>query len=96
MEVNEVRSDPFTLTWSICQGCPLSLMLYILVPERFLHKLRVNPVLSCFMFPGFTEVASYIAYANNVSVLLTSSSEVVEKSKEIGKYEVMTRAKINP
>ncbi len=33
VEVNGVRSEPFTLTRSIRQGCPLSPMLYILALE---------------------------------------------------------------
>ena len=43
VEVNEVRSEPFTLTRSIRQGFPLSPMLYILALEPFLRKLKANP-----------------------------------------------------
>ena len=53
-----VRSEPFTLTRSIHQGCLL--------------------------LPGSSELARYTAYADDVSVLLTSSVEVDEVSKEIG------------
>ena len=63
VEVNGVRSEPFTLTRSIRQGCPLSPMLYILALEPFLRTL-----------PG---------------------AEVEEVSKEIGRYEAVTGAKIN-
>ena len=45
VEVNGVRSEPFTLTRSIRQGCPLSPMLYILALEPFLRKLKANPAL---------------------------------------------------
>ena len=93
--VNGVRSEPFTLTRSIRQGCPLSPMLYILALEPFLRKLKANPVLHSLTLPGSSEVARYTAYADDVSVLVTSSAEVEEVSKEIGRYEAVTGAKIN-
>ena len=90
VEVNGVRSEPFTLTRSIHQGCPLSPML-----EPFLRKLKANPVLRALTLPGASEVARYTAYADDVSVLVTSSAEEEEVSKEVGKYEAVTGAKIN-
>ena len=95
VEVNGVRSRPFTLTRSIRQDCPLSAMLYFLALESFLCKLKANPVLRGLTLPGSTEVVRYTAYTDDVSVLVTSSGHVVEVSKEIGRYEVVTGAKIN-
>ena len=95
VEVNGVRSEPFTLTRSIRQGCPLSPMLNILALEPFLRKLKANPVLRGLTLPGASEVARYTAYADDVSVLVASSAEVEEVSKEIGRYEAVTGAKIN-
>ena len=95
MEVNGVRSEPFTPTRSIRQGCPLSPMLYILALEPFLRKLKANAALRGLTLPGASEVARYTAYADGVSVLVMSSAGVEEVSKEIGRYEAVTRAKIN-
>ena len=81
-EVNGVRSEPFTLSRLIRQGCPLSPMLYILALEPFLRKLKANPALRGLTLPGS-------------SMLVTSSAEVEEVSKEIRRYEVVTGAKIN-
>ena len=55
----------------------------------------MNPVQRGLTLPGSTEVARYTAYADDVSVLITSRVEVVEVSNENGRYEVVTRAKIN-
>ena len=95
VEVNGVRSEPFTLTRSIRQDCPLSPMIYILALEPFLRKLKANPVLRGLTLPGASQVARYTTYADDVSVLVTSSAEVEEVSKEIGRYEAVTGAKIN-
>ena len=95
VEVNGVRSESFTLTRSIRQSCPLSSMLYILALEPFLRKLKANPVLRGLTLPGSSEVARNTAYADYVSVLVTSNAEVEEVSKEIGRYEAVTGAKIN-
>ena len=95
VEVNGVRSEPFTLTRSIRQGCPLLPMLYILALEPFLRKLKANPVLRGLMLPGTSEVARYTAYTDAICVLVTSSAKVEEVNKEIGGYKAVTGAKIN-
>ena len=81
VEVNKVRSRPFTFTRSIRQGCPLLPMLYVLALEPFLRKLKANPVLCDITLSGFSEVVKYTAYADDVSVLVTRSVVVVEVSK---------------
>ena len=95
MEVNGVRSKPFILSRSIRQGCPLLPLLYILALEPFLCKLRANPVLHGLTLPDATTTARYTAYADDVTLLVTSSAEVEEVSKEIGRYETVTGARIN-
>ena len=64
MKVNRVKSNPFILIPSIRQGCPLSPILYVIVLEPFLHRLRANPVLRDLTLPDSTEVARYTAYAD--------------------------------
>ena len=33
IKINGLLSDPFTLTQEVCQGCPFSVLLYIIVAE---------------------------------------------------------------
>ena len=70
-------------------------MLYILAFEPFFRKLKANPAVRGFRLLGSSEVARYTAYADDVSVLVTSSAEKDGVSKEIERYEVVTGAKIN-
>ena len=63
--------------------------------EPFLCNLKASQLKSGLLFPDSSEGTRYTSYANDVSVLVTSSVEVDEVSKEIGKYEVVTAAKIN-
>ena len=82
VEVNGVKSDPFTLTRLIHPGFLLSPMPYILALEPFLHKLKANSALRGLTLPSSSGVASYIAYADDFSVLVTSSVEEDKVSKE--------------
>ncbi|CAE1328699.1 unnamed protein product [Acanthosepion pharaonis] len=95
VEVNGVRSEPFVLSRSIRQGCPLSPLLYVLALEPFLRKLKANPVLRGISLPGATTSARYSAYADDVSALVSSRAEIDEVSKEISGYEMVTGARIN-
>ena len=95
VEVNGVRLKAFILTRSICESFPLSPMLYVLALERLQCRLRANPVIRSLTLPGTTEMARYTAYTDGVSVLVTNSAELLEKSKEIARYEVVTGTKIN-
>ena len=81
VEVNGVRSRPFTLTPSIRQGFPLSPVLYVLTLEPLLRKLKAYSVLRGLTLPGSTEVDWYTAYAGDISVLVTNSAKKSEGTK---------------
>ena len=66
-------------------------MLYVLALEPFLGKINANLVICSLTLP----VTKYTAYTDDISVLVMSSAEVVEVSKEIGRYKVVSGAKIN-
>ena len=69
--------------------------LYNLAKEPYLRKFGANSVLRGPTLPSASVAARYTAYADDVSVLVTSRVEVVGVSKEIGRYEVVTEVKIN-
>ncbi|CAE1168980.1 unnamed protein product [Acanthosepion pharaonis] len=55
-------------------------------------RLKANPVLRGIALPGATTSARYSAYADDISVLVSSRAEIDEVSKE---YEMVTGAKIS-
>lgn len=94
VKVDGVRSKPFMMIRSICQGCPLSFLLYALALEPFLCRSRANPVLGGITLAGATTSARYTAYTNDVSTLLMSSAEIHKVRREIWTCETLTGAKI--
>ena len=67
-------------------------MLDILELKPFLHNMRV---LSSLKLPGATTTTRYSTHADKVSIIVMSSAEVEEISKEIRRYESISVAKIN-
>lgn len=62
-------------------------MVYILVLEPSLYKLRVYSVLHRIMLPGVTISVMYSVYADNISTLVISKVEIEEVGKESQLYE---------
>lgn len=83
VEVKRVQSQPFVLYCSICQGCPLSRLLYVLAMDHFLRKLKASSVLRGIYIPVATTAAKYYAYSDLVSFLLSRKIEIDEVSKGI-------------
>ena len=54
----------------------------------------MNPALCGLTLPGATTTARYSSYADDVSVFVISNAQVEEVSKEIGRCEDVTGAKI--
>lgn len=62
-------------------------MVYILVLEPSLYKLRVYLVLHRIMLSGVTISVMYSVYADNISTLVISKVEIEEVGKESQLYE---------
>ena len=74
VEVNGVRSLPFTLSQSIRHDCLLLSMLYVFALEPFQRKLRKNLALRSLTLSSATMTARYTAYTDVVSVFVMSST----------------------
>jgi len=93
VQVNGFSSNGFPINCSIRQGCPLSMMLYAICINPLLHKLEeaLNGVRIRRRSPG----TAAIAYADDVTVLLTAQDEDQTLQEILRIFEEATGAKIN-
>ncbi|KAK6165076.1 hypothetical protein SNE40_023679 [Patella caerulea] len=74
--INGFISDPFPVTRSVRQGCSLSPLLYVLVLEPFLIKIRNDLLINGLKLPGCSEEARVVAYADDVTGVCVDSESV--------------------
>lgn len=83
VEVNVVRSKPFMLIRSICQGYPLSPLFYVFALKHFYGAGWGRLIIGGIKLPSAITSAKYITYANDVSTLVTNRIESDEVGREI-------------
>ena len=93
VQINGFRSNCFPINCSIRQGCPLSMMLYALCINPLLHKLE--EALNGVRIRRRSPTTAVVAYADDVTVLLTDRDEAQTLQDVLGTYENATGAKIN-
>ena len=75
---------------------PLSPLLFVLVIETFLRKIRESPRIVGVPTPGNTRHGiKYAAYADDVTVFLTSEMGLMETLRLFGEYGRASGAKLN-
>jgi hypothetical protein len=93
VKVNGHISRPIPIRSSVRQGCPLSLALFALCLDPLLHSIAQT-------LPGYrigrlkTSIA-VLAYADDVTVFLTSPADVMELRNTLEAYTTATGARIN-
>jgi exonuclease III len=93
IRLNGFLSAPLPILASVRQGCPLSMMLYAHVLDPLLCAL--NSRLQGIRLGGRAHPAA-IAYADDVTIFLTSPTEIPILTELITVYEQATGAQINP
>ena len=72
VKVGGSLTSPFSFEKGIRQGCPLSGLLYSIAIEPLINILRQKLSTSCFTLPGSNLPCAVSAYADDVSVFVTS------------------------
>jgi len=93
VQINGFRSQPIQIKSLVRQGCPLSMLLYAIC---------LNPLL-CTLDKQLTGLdigrrrarTSVIAYADDVTILVTSPSDIQKIQDALHTYEEATGAKVN-
>ena len=94
MYINNVIGKFFTVTRSVRQGCPLSMILYVIYQEPFFMALRKNPSVEPLVLPNYTEITS-VGYADDNNVVIISDSSMMEVERTVLEFESATMSQVN-
>ena len=94
MSINNCIGRYFPVTRSVRQGCPLSMILYILYQEPFYAALRSNPAVHPLVLPDHSTIKA-IGYADDTTIIISSVESLVEVEKVVREFEIATNSKIN-
>ena len=93
MKINNFLSQPTPFRRGLRQGCSLSAALYTLALEPFLNSIRAEPQITGISLHN-AELKT-TAYADDITLLVTSDSSWEHIKSKISLYEAASNAKIN-
>jgi hypothetical protein len=93
LQINGFISGSFDIKRSIRQGCPLSMILYVLCINPLIHKLEER--ITGIKLGGKGNGTSTITYADDVTILMTDQNEIQTLQEIITGYEKATGSLIN-
>ena len=92
--INGHRSETFRIEKSVRQGCPLSMVLFVIFQEPFYRMLKAKTSKFGLRLPNGLLI-SVFGYADDTSVIVSNDKGIVECYKIIKKYENATGARLN-
>ena len=95
VKVNGSLTTPFLFEKGIRQGCPLSGLLYSIAIEPLLNTLRNKLINHDFQIPGTDFTCAVSAYADDVSVLITSESGFSKVEEAYSLFDRASAARLN-
>ena len=93
--LNNHISSSFQIHKGVRQGCPLSPLLYVLVFETLLTKIRTSPNINGLKLPGTNEEAKLSAFADDATLILTDYNSIFSSFQILTNYEQASGAKLN-
>ena len=93
--VNGFVTEPFPVTRGVCQGCPLSPLLYVLAMESLACAVRADPKIDGFPLPGGNNVVKLSQYADDTSSFVCSDAALHALFGLFAKYERASGARLN-
>ena len=92
---NGFLSDPFALSMGVRQGCPLSLLLYIINGEVINLNTKMNHKIVGYPIPNQKETHKLSQYADDTNFFVLTEESIIEILQFFKKYEIATGASIN-
>ena len=94
MLINNNIGRYFSLTRSVRQGCPLSMILYVIYQEPLYCAIRQNVAIKPLVLPDHAEI-KVIGYADDTNIIVKSEESLLEIDKILDNFEKATNSKIN-
>ena len=91
IQINGFLSNPIKIEKSVRQGCPLSMILFVLCLDPFIRMVNNNLT----VFPDPMNFNAIIAYADDVTVLLRNEACLRQLPQMITLFEQASNAKVN-
>ena len=95
VNVNGYLSSFFSLSRGVRQGCPPSLLLYVLVSEVLAVNIRCNPRISGLCLPGAFPLSPISKYVDDMSLILKSDDAIVAAFETYALFEQASGSKLN-
>lgn len=96
IRVNGFYSEPVEQLGGVRQGCPLSPLCYILSLEPLISRLRLTAALTGVSLPGGGGIRAKVsAYADDMTVFLTTEKDFVVTGDILHSFSEATGAKVN-
>ena len=92
---NGFLSDPFPLPRGVRQGCPLSLLLYIINGEVINLNIKLNNNIVGYPIPNQKEALKLSQYADDTNFFVITEESIKGILQFFTQYEIVTGATIN-
>ena len=93
--VNGAFTDKINISRFMRQGCPLSMLLYVLSLEPLLQKLENNHKIVGLKIPNCVNEIKTFAHADDMTAIVKNDSLYSELRKETTKFSTISGSKIN-
>ena len=95
VNVNGHLSSFFDLSGGVCQGCPSSPLLYVLVSEVLAVNIRCDPQISGLCLPNSVPISPISQYTDDTSLILSSDDSIKASFDTYALYEKASGSKLN-
>ena len=94
LSINNILGEFFSVSRSVRQGCPLSMVLYIIFQEPFYRALEASRIIRPLTLPG-NQQQKLLGYADDTNILVIDNNSLLEINDIITNFEMATGAKLN-
>ena len=93
--VNGKLTPKFIIERSVRQGCPISMLFFVLAAEPLISKINNNQLIKGIKLPNLNKPIKTIQHADDLTAIITSNQSYPELHKEIITYNNVAGSKVN-